>query len=534
MGKGKKGEIIVRGWAHDVDITPNPVENDETGWDLIFEFPEKVEIQGLTADLIPKPIQCWIQVKTTHRENPNWQIKLSNLKRLVDTPLPSFYLELILDQDNEPKTAHIFHVGEEIIRKSLKKMRELGTNWQEKLHKDKNKMQLPKAVKEELSSADGEGLKKEIENTIGDDFQKYLDRKKSIKDDSGYEDIRENVRFNLVLPEDYDGSIEEYLVDLELGIEPKAEIKNFVEKDVRFGIPIEVNREEGGYLKISKKSRDVILTLRTEDYREKIQIDADLIVPSAVRKVISKENIKIRVEAPNIELDFKPFQASNNTQYNYSFPSFKQDTSLQDVKDVSNLIWFFYKFNDLKDSIILEISSSHDKGIAAKINNKVEFPQEVIEIAFGVRNAIRIFEYCKLPLDTKLRLEDIHNQFKDIQILSKIIEPKHFELNLDYDVESLVDRELEGGKAVFINPTKLSFGDKNLWAIVSCRGISEVVERNGKKYEFSFTSSDNVIEDYQVWDGEIDNPPRTVNQILPDIKEKYEGEYYLIAPNNNS
>ncbi|MDZ7681072.1 MAG: hypothetical protein U5J63_04990 [Fodinibius sp.] len=157
-----------------------------------------------------------------------------------------------------------------------------------------------KQLKLELSSADGEGLKKEIENIIGNNYQKYLDKKESIKDEIGYEDGRRNVQFNFVLPEDYDGSIEEYLVDLELGIVPKAEIENFVEKDVRFGIPIEINREEGGYLKISKKSRDVILTFRTEDYRKKIQIDADLIVPSAVRKVISKENIKFRVEAPNI------------------------------------------------------------------------------------------------------------------------------------------------------------------------------------------------------------------------------------------
>ncbi|MDZ7681071.1 MAG: hypothetical protein U5J63_04985 [Fodinibius sp.] len=201
------------------------------------------------------------------------------------------------------------------------------------------------------------------------------------------------------------------------------------------------------------------------------------------------------------------------------------------MKDVSNLIQFFYKLNDVEDSVILEINSDKNKAIIAKLNSKIELHQDVIKRAVGVRNAVRLFEYCKIPEDMKFLLEDIQNQFEDIQILSKIIEPKHFELNLDGSFESLPDKNLEGAETVFIHSVKLSFRDKYLWAIVSCRGTTEVVDRDGKNYKF--TSSDNVIEDYQLWDGDNENPPRTVTQVLPDIKKNMKGSTTELSSNRD-
>lgn len=526
MDIGKKGELIAMSWALDVDITPNPVENDKTGWDLIYEFPERFDLDGLTADLIPKPIQCWVQVKTTQQEDPKWQIKLTNLKRLVDTPLPAFYLELKLDQDYGVEAAYIFHVGKEIIYNTYKKLRELGPEGKESAHK--KKIQLPKGSKTKISPVGGSGLKNEIEKIIGENYQDYLDKKKDIKEKCGYEDDRNTVSFNFEVPKEYDGNIEEYLVDFELGIVSKMEIKDFVEKDIRFGIPIEVNREKEGELKVSSQDeKDVTLIIRTKDHREKISLDSRLIFPSATRAVISKENIKFLVRSPNIEMIVAPFK--NKITYNYSFPGYEQEVTLDNLRDISNFIWFFHKMKDVEDGLILTISYREKKRLEAKLEIEEELGQNIFIRALSVRYAIKIFNNFGIPLDTPLLLEELINQFDKIQILAKTIEPKHFEISWTYKVESLIEEELKGGKAACIYPYDLSFGSTNVWVIVAFRGILQIVGKNEEEYELELESSDITIEDYQVWEGNIEEPPRKITDSMATVKKKYQEDYLIIS-----
>ena len=527
MDIGKKGEIIAVDWALDANITPNPVENDETGWDLIYEFPERFDIEGLTADLIPQPIQCWIQVKTTQSENPKWQIKLTNLKRLVDTPLPAFYLEIKLDEDYKIEAAYIFHVGREIITRTYERLRELGAEGKKKANK--KKMQLPKREKIEILPLGGEGLRNKIEKIIGKNYQGYIEKKKKIKENCGYKEASKTFSFNFEVPKDYDGSVEEYLVDFELGIIPKMEIKDFVERDVRFGIPVEVNREKEGKLKISNQDeKSVELIIRTEDYREKINLDSKLIFPTATKDIIDKENIKFIVRSPNLEMLIEPFKS--NIRYDFSFPGYKQKIRLDKLRDISNFIWIFQKMKDIEDVLILSISYKQKKRLEARLDIEEEFGENLTQRALSVRYAIDVFNHFDIPLSTSFLLEEIINQLDEIHLLSKIIEPKHFEVSWNYKVESLIDEELEGGNGVFVHAYRLSFGNINLWVVVAFRGLLQVVDKNNNEYEFEMKSSNIVIEDHQTWEGDVEEPPRNVSKSVNAVKEKYEKckEGYLI------
>lgn len=65
-------------------------EDDSGGWDAIVEFPLLGGI-ALLNSLNEQPIQCLVQIKSSDGEKKGVQVKLSNMKRFCDTPLPCFF-----------------------------------------------------------------------------------------------------------------------------------------------------------------------------------------------------------------------------------------------------------------------------------------------------------------------------------------------------------------------------------------------------------------------------------------------------------
>ncbi|NJL69034.1 MAG: hypothetical protein HC894_24655 [Microcoleus sp. SM1_3_4] len=96
---GRMGENIFQFWCNSVGLTANGSKVDKRGWDCFVEFPNNSS-GVIPRDLVPKPIECKVQVKSTDLKKKGEDIKLSNLESLVENPndLCSFALLNLMAQ----------------------------------------------------------------------------------------------------------------------------------------------------------------------------------------------------------------------------------------------------------------------------------------------------------------------------------------------------------------------------------------------------------------------------------------------------
>jgi hypothetical protein len=211
---GKLGETKLEEWCAQVGITANKVQKDETGWDHLLEFPLIPNIQppsNIPLDICLKPLQCFVQVKSTDARPGRWPVKMDNWTRFINTPFPAFFLVLEYDGENLCQRAYLVHVDETYIKKVLKKLREISNKNIKKIHK--KKIQFKYNNKNQILPLNGEGLAKAIKNYVDDSPVQYAGEKIQTLRTIGYENENSLLKFEVSLP-DKETNIEEYLVAL--------------------------------------------------------------------------------------------------------------------------------------------------------------------------------------------------------------------------------------------------------------------------------------------------------------------------------
>ena len=133
---GELGENTLRVWASQEGATLNKANVDRSGWDFILEFPvDNIDARS-EPDKRDEAYQCLIQVKSTDSLKSFPSIKLSNWKRLVETPLPAFFVILHFDGEDTCQSAFLVHVWKSEIARVLKCARDLGVKGKgSELHK---------------------------------------------------------------------------------------------------------------------------------------------------------------------------------------------------------------------------------------------------------------------------------------------------------------------------------------------------------------------------------------------------------------
>ena len=124
------GESTFQLWCANSGLVANGSKIDKTGWDFLVEFP----VSALSADtaLVHKAsIECKVQVKATEKKNRKWAVKISNLKRLVATEIPAFFVFVEFDGMESAQRAFIVHVDEILMRKVLKKVHSINQSEKE-------------------------------------------------------------------------------------------------------------------------------------------------------------------------------------------------------------------------------------------------------------------------------------------------------------------------------------------------------------------------------------------------------------------
>lgn len=274
---GNLGELKLSSWCTEARLKSNrSLEEDSTGWDHLIRFP--YEKTSLPKDLQPKPLECKVQVKTTFcNDKKGVSIKLSALKHLVDDTSPAFILffEFSNKQEPELENAYVVHIGEELIEKILKRIREVHlADKSKKLHKVTLWVSYDDSHKLERNS--GFALRDRIDSYVPDGIVEYQKKKDEITKTVGYGD--KGFIFQFEAQKD---DMEKHFLDAAIGRVSKVEIKNSIVRDNRFDLPngaIELKDSDVATIAISPNVIDKCqLRFKTREYSPVIVFDGEFI-----------------------------------------------------------------------------------------------------------------------------------------------------------------------------------------------------------------------------------------------------------------
>ena len=223
---GTLGEKAFTSWCTEGEITATRPDIDHHGWDYYLEFHSENNNEH-SLDMQPAPLECKVQIKSTDGESKEVQFWLSNLHRLIKTPMPVFVCFIEFNGNNKPESAYLVHLGEDIIRHTLKRLRKadiLGKK--DKIHEEKITIKYDDSHK--IDSLDGISLRKAILSHIKNGLEEYTSHKDELVKSLGFEDGSVHITFET---QDFDS-----LNDVFLGIKPEVSIVNLIASNYRFGI----------------------------------------------------------------------------------------------------------------------------------------------------------------------------------------------------------------------------------------------------------------------------------------------------------
>jgi len=303
------GESALRGWGAQVGISVNKsTDQDTTGWDYLLEWPQRTKFRSgeisFPLDRRPAPLQCLLQVKSTEKRQ-RASVKLSVWDRLVQTPLPCFFLVLEFDWKTEPQRAYLVHLDKEWIRRVLQRLREISAKGGA-VELNRKTLDLRWNQRDQLSSPDGQALRQAVQNHVGGSMADYVSRKRKLVESVGYEDTYKRLNITSRPPTDWRGDPEDVLVDWALGLLPYIAFDTAELFDLRFGIPAPQPDEVSGAGSIELANQqsegESRVLLHAEGINEEIELIANTYSPRGVVGVVAPDRLKVRLAAPFVDV----------------------------------------------------------------------------------------------------------------------------------------------------------------------------------------------------------------------------------------
>jgi len=327
---GSMGESTFKLWCAQVNLICNRSEIDKTGWDFSVEFPFCIKAD--TTEIHKAAIGCKVQVKATDKATRKLPIKLSNLRRLITDPLPTFFIFIEFDGERNAKKAFVLHVDSNLISKVLKKLHETQ---QLKVKKKFNKVTMTLNYDDThlMKSLDGNCLKTLLLNYIGDDMAEYVAQKKSHLNITGFEEGSAYINFTVKDAENI-----KKLIDTSIGLEKEVDISNLKIVQTRFGIPSKepsIDIEEG---KIQIFNPNPITKGLIQFKEDKLSAGLSFEVSlhiSPFNFIVPNEFKKVRIQGEFFEIIFNPKNGSAN--FLFSFGTV-QRLRIKDFRDAIKLI----------------------------------------------------------------------------------------------------------------------------------------------------------------------------------------------------
>jgi len=532
------GERTLGIWAAQVGISANKSDPDKTGWDFFLELPlvfDRSETITLPLDKVARPIQCLVQVKSTDRQPRKCQIKLSNWVRLVESPLPAFFLVLEFDGMDSCQRAYLVHVGEKYIRRVLKRLRELGCDRGPDLHK--MTLQFVYSEDERLSSADGKGLQQAICRHV-DSLEAYVAWKLEVLRTVGYEDGKWEI--NLAGPPPLsEVDVQEYLIDFTLGLIPSIEAKHVEVRDVRFGIPSQEPTyisTQGAVLEITNREPfgDGTILLTTPDSVKQLRLDTQVYLPQGIGFELDQEHFKVRFAAPFIDFIFWPFQAGK-ADFRYELPRASERYNLVQLQPVSELALLLYNASIRNGRIEFEARIDSGPFCTGYIDVRGTVSKQVADYANAIVCAWTVAKHFDIHHAVKLKPIELLQQELRLIFMASVVSPTQPSARVLYWSS---DDPSDGGKSACLPyVTDAVIGQYRMAIAVAIIGQSEATgqtgQENDKFREFRIETRDlRLCRQYLC--GRDEAPRYTFRDLAQSVVEEYgDSTHILIAEGIN-
>lgn len=423
---GRLGESVFEQWTHQVGIVPNKVQQDETGWDFFIEFPQESAAQSvitLPLDKATPPLTCLIQVKSTENRAGRCPVKLSNWWRLVNNPVPTFFLVLEFDAEPNPQRAFLVHVDENYIGRVLKRLREIPPGEEPKLHK--KTMQFTYDDQNALASLDGEGLAQAIRKHAGDNPLTYAEEKLQTLKRVGYEDVKGELNFSIMVPKDQIRDVHHYLVDFALGLIPSVEIRNWTYWDARFGIresePSE-RIEQTGELRIEREPvGEYDIQFRTQDGKETYQEKTTVYFPQAVSHLVDNRYLKVRCAVPYLNFIFWIHQP--NFDVDCRFPPLDEPQKLSRVVPAARFLRFIHKATLQGGEVTLALSTQGQQVLRANCTIPITVDNSTLQITESILHAWVLCKHFDIHEAVETNIIELVRQKEHLQFLAIALGP---------------------------------------------------------------------------------------------------------------
>lgn len=381
---GRLGETYFQKLCNEVGLKANKSgDNDSTGWDFIVELPDDnlglSVLNNLEKDF-SKTI-CKFQIKSSDSFPSKQNIKLSNLKRFANEPVPAFFVFFEFDKKNEPLKMYLVHVGQDVVSRTIKRLRESDIKKESDIHKAR--MQISYDEKNELSPITGLGLKAAIQKHIGNNTHLYVKEKIEFINSVGFDLDRISVSFSTRGEDKI-----ESMVNSLLGFKNSfTDVENLKISEKRFGLQKDLSHQIAAQILIgpSQNLEKVQLVCIEKTGNELSRIEADLYSPGILLQSVPDKLKKIRFKSKFFELIMNVHTREANIHLN--LPNDLQPTELFECFEQ---IHFFFK---LIETQIIAIERKNEEMYPFEFTiNNLGSPEDLKEIYDLLGHACQILK----------------------------------------------------------------------------------------------------------------------------------------------
>lgn len=419
MNIGRLAEARVRNLAAKKSLTCNKASQDDKGWDFILEFPygacSDSDLKP-PLDQAPTPPKCMIQAKGTRSDDPYRSVKLSNWRQLALNPLPAFFFVQEYEMGVESDT-FLIHVGEDYIRKVLKRLREFEAQFDDP-DPSKRYLNLNWSSQEPLDGDDtSASFVNRVCTVVGDDLNSYSQSKVELLNSLGYDELSHRFNVTVRIPEQYQDAPQEAIVDFQLGLLSDVDVVEASIFETRFGVELPKKTEIGtGTLEVreSQPEERGILELRLSDNSQSVFIPADFYsVGEELASQIDPKALKVRLDIPFGRVLLHQDRAN----ISLTLPHGDEHASFGDLRRIAKFIGLLQKGSSVADlNPVLSYGDSFTQPIESDYHlpDRWDFWAEVMQKAARVAHHFGIEDVVKPKPDALMEQWETLSHIDDV------------------------------------------------------------------------------------------------------------------------
>lgn len=502
---GLMGESTFSLWCGDSGLIPNGSKIDKTGWDFYVEFPHDSTTK-LPVDMQGAPIECKIQVKATDKKHRRLSVKLSNLRRLITAPLPTFLMFIEFDGTDSAKDAFLVHIDKELTNKVLRRLRKIE-QIEGKNDFNKRTITIKYSHKNRLNTLDGKSLKQSILKYIPSSLEDYISNKNKFLQSTGFENGFAKIQFKTAGIDNL-----KKLINVSIGLEDNVEVEGFSGHHVRFGITnkypfIDCETGKVSMPEIKPNSQGVI-RFRDDNLSPFLSFKISLYV-SPFNPVLEESLKTIRIEGDFFDLVFRPFDSK-------AYYSFYFDNGLRlKLNDFRDALTLFSKLSSPGNTMHAEMEFNEYPSLQFSIMSG-EASLDVRKEIQALNHAIKIAEYFGISSDVDISFNELKHHAGNIIQYINLIEYSVEKITIDFTVDG--DEFDPEKKVCTLSLLQFPLGNYVVSVILLLFGYVKNIKNN----KYHLIPDEMIIEKKLVTRSGKSISHKEIEHIFNEIEKKYE------------